>query len=273
VRPEDWERLLLAVTDRVRRRVAPLAGRGDREKSIGIGAAGDRTLYADKVAEDEILKALAKAGGVRVLSEEAGLVGDPTAKTLAVVDPLDGSSNFSRGVPFYCTSVAIVGGRSEVGVVRELVSGDVYSAIKGRGSKKNGKAIRTSRAADVSEAVVGIDLSRGGRDVAERLAPLVGAAKRQLHFGANALELCYVAEGKTDAFVDLRGRMRVTDLAAARIIASEAGAVITGADGAELVPEFDLSHRLSFVASASRGLHKQILELVAGPPGGRAEPR
>jgi myo-inositol-1(or 4)-monophosphatase len=269
--PRDWERLLLATPERVRRRVAPLATRGDRGRTVGVGAAGDKTLYADRAAEEEILGALTKAGGVRVLSEEAGLTGDPGAKTLAVVDPVDGSSNFARGIPFYCTSVAVVDqGSVLVGVVRDLVSGDVYSAVRGRGARKNGKRTKVSERSDLSASVVGVDLSKGGRRTAEWLAPLVGGVGRQVHFGANALELCYVADGLTDAFVDLRGRIRITDLAAAYLVAVEAGAVVTQADGTELALEFDLSHGFSFVAS-NGGVHKQILKLVGTPSGGEAD--
>lgn len=264
--PEEWEGFLLAVTERVRRKVSPLAKKGNRGRALGVGASGDRTIYADKAAEDEIIMSLRKAGPVRILSEEAGMLGDARAAALAVVDPLDGSSNFERGIPFYCTSVAIVeGGRTKVGVVRDLVTGDAYSAADRRGARKNGGRIRTSRTRDLSEAVIGVDLSRGGSQMAGTVAPLVGASKRLVHLGANALELCYLAEGKTDAFVDLRGRMRITDMAAACLIAAEAGAVVSRPDGEPLSPEFDLSHRLSFVASANGGLHKQILELAKEP--------
>ena len=249
--------------------MSPLARRGERGREVGVGASGDTTIAADKLAEDELLRTLKKAGSARVLSEEAGFAGDPGAKTLAVVDPLDGSSNFARGIPFYCTSIAIVEGDSlagiDVGVVRDMLTGDVYSAVKGKGARKNGRRIRTSNATDLSKAVVGIDLSKGGRRTVDRLAPLAAAVGRQVHFGANALELCLMAEGRTDAFVDIRGRIRITDLAAAYLIAAEAGAVITGPEGEEVAAEFDLGHRLSFVASANAALHKQILELLGTP--------
>ena len=131
--PEGWEKILLAATERVRQKVGPISSGSDRAKVVGRGASGDDTIYADKVAEDELLKALESAGAVRVLSEEAGAVGDLQASTLAVVDPIDGSSNFKRGIPFYCTSVAIVEGETiediTVGGVRDLVSGDAYSAV------------------------------------------------------------------------------------------------------------------------------------------------
>ncbi|MDE1853729.1 MAG: fructose 1,6-bisphosphatase [Thaumarchaeota archaeon] len=268
----EWEKILLAATERVRQRVSPLAKREGRGRTVGTGAAGDRTIFADKLAEDELLKAITKIEGVRVLSEEAGAVGD-RGHTLAVVDPLDGSSNFERGIPFYCTSVAIVDGDSiedvTLGVVRDLVTGDAYVGRRGGGATKNGKRIRTSKTVEPAHAVVGVDLSRSPPGLVSGLAPLVAGVKRQVHLGANALELCYLAEGRVDSFIDLRGRIRITDFAAAYLIAKEAGAEFTGPDGKELKPEFDLKHRFSFVASANATIHKEILELCkeAAPRG------
>ena len=268
MKPEEWEKLLLGATERVRGRVSVLARREERGKALGIGASGDRTLLADKVAEDELMKALVSVTGTKVLSEEAGLRGDPDGNTLAVVDPLDGSSNFARGIPFYCTSVAVVEGDSledvKVGVVRDLVTGDVYHAVRGRGAKRNGVRVQASRVNDVSRAVLGIDISRGRLELIARLSPLISTASRQVHFGANALELSYVSDGTIDAFIDMRGKIRIVDLAAAYLVAAEAGAEISDARGNELRAVFDLKHRLSFIASANAHLHKEILRL-AGP--------
>jgi myo-inositol-1(or 4)-monophosphatase len=87
-----------------------------------------------------------------------------------------------------------------------------------------------------------------------------------VHLGANALELCYVSDRTIDAFVDIRDSIRITDLAAAYLVAAEAGAEITDVQGRKLRAVFDLEHRLSFVASANGELHKQILALC-GPTG------
>jgi myo-inositol-1(or 4)-monophosphatase len=270
VKTEEWEKLLLGATERVRGKISTLARRGEGVKSVGIGASGDKTLLADRVAEDELMKALLSVRGTRVLSEEAGFQGDPDGNILAVVDPLDGSSNFARGIPFYCTSVALVEGNSlgdiRVGVVRDLVTGDVYHAVRGKGTKKNGAPVQASRVTDVSRAVLGIDISRGSPELIGRLAPLIGVASRQVHFGANALELSCLSDGTVDAFVDMRGKIRITDLAAAYLVAAEAGAEISDAQGKELRAVFDLKHRLSFVASANAHLHKEILRLC-GPAG------
>ncbi|HXW94207.1 MAG TPA: inositol monophosphatase family protein [Nitrososphaerales archaeon] len=268
MKPEEWEKLLLGVTERVRGKISPLSRRGERGKSVGVGASGDRTLLADKVAEDELMKCLLGVSGTRVLSEEAGYAGDPDGDTLAVVDPLDGSSNFARGIPFYCTSVAVVEGNAlkdiKVGVVRDLVTGDVYHAVKGKGTKRNGVPVQASRVEDLSRAVVSIDISRGGADLIARVAPLITVASRQVHFGANALELSRVSDGTIDAFIDIRGKIRITDLAAAYLVAVEAGAEISDDHGNELRVVFDLEHRLRFVASANMRLHEEILRLC-GP--------
>ncbi len=269
MRAEEWEKVLLGATGRVREKVAVIAHEGRRREKVGAGASGDMTILADRAAEDEILAAVRRVGGVRILSEEAGESGDKTAHTLAVVDPLDGSSNYEIGIPFYCTSVAVVEGDTlddiAIGVVRDLVTGDVYVGRRGEGATKNGEQIRTNRGARLAEAVVGIDISRSSVESVRRLAPLVRTAKRQVHFGANALELCFLADGRVDAFVDIRGKIRITDFAAAYLIAKEAGAVFTGAEGEKLAADFDLAHRLSFMGSASAALHKEILRLLETP--------
>jgi myo-inositol-1(or 4)-monophosphatase len=267
VNAAEWEELLLSATQTVWKKVRPLAQGGSRGRSVGVGAAGDRTIFADKVAEDILLKALTKRK-TRALSEEAGLVEGEERWPLAVVDPLDGSSNFERGIPFYCTSVAITEGDSvddiAVGVVRDLVNGDVYTARRGKGAKKNGKTIRTSRTNEASRAVVGVDLSRSSPSLVSGLSALISGVKRQVHLGANALELCFLAEGRTDAFVDLRGRMRITDFAAAYLILAEAGGSVTDSDGRKLELKYDLEHRFSFVASGNSKMHEIVLELCRG---------
>ena len=263
----DWTDLLSDATERVRRSVSEVAAGKDRRLIVGTGAAGDKTLLADRRAEEELLSVLLRVDGLRVLSEEAGHRGDSKANLIAVVDPLDGSANFERGIPFYCTSVAIADGPTIqdvfFGILRNLVTGDVYVSEKGKGAKKNGDAIRTSSLLALSESVAAMDLSMAPVELLRGLSPLLSRVKRQVHYGANALELCYLAEGRIDAFVDLRKRMRITDFAAGCLIATEAGALITDERGQDLSWKLNLSARAACVASANAGLHDQILKLLA----------
>lgn len=260
--PADWEKTLLDATERVRLITSRIYAGSRRSESVGIGAAGDVTTVADKAAEDELIAAIAR-GGARVLSEEAGYVGSEGSDTLAVVDPLDGSSNFERGIPFFCASAAIIqGGEVVLGVVRDLVSGDAYAARKGKGARMNGKPIASSGATDPAKSIVALDLSRTGKAMAESLITLESKVARVVHYGANALELCYLAEGRVDGFVDLRGRMRVTDLAAALLIAEEAGAKLTTEDGKNVGLRFDLESRYRVVGAASPSLHMSLVRLI-----------
>jgi myo-inositol-1(or 4)-monophosphatase len=82
------------------------------------------------------------------------------------------------------------------------------------------------------------------------------------HFGANALELCYVADGTTDAFVDIRGKLRTTDMAAAWLILNEAGGKITSSSGEPLNVDLDPKQKVEFVAAANSGVHDAILRLL-----------
>lgn len=263
--PEALLARIVEATERVQLVASAIALSSDRGRYVGVGASGDRTLYADKAAEDELIRALLPIGNVKVLSEEAGPKGDRMAPTTAILDPLDGSSNYGRGLPFYCTSVALATGAGLdgvfLGVVRNLVNGDVYAARRGKGATKNGRRIAPSRVKDPGESVVDVDLSGGSSTLVRSLVPLLSGVKRQVHQGANALELCLLAEGKIDGFVDLREKMRVTDFAAGYLIASEAGCVMTGGQGEELRVRFDLKDRFSYVAAGSRELHRGLLAL------------
>lgn len=262
-RDVSWERLLAEATKNARKSVSAVAVAGKRGLVVGTGASGDKTLLADMKAEEELSRALLRVEGVRLLSEEKGNIGDPRSRTLAVIDPLDGSSNFKSGLPFYCTSVAIVQGQSLAGVrfamVRNLVNGDIYFAARGKGASKNGKRIFTTKGVELSESVLDVDLSGTSRTVIAGLVPLLAGVKRVIHYGANALELCLLAEGKIEAFVDVRGRMRVTDLAGGYLIAREAGASISLIHEQRWAPTFRLKTRFSLVASANQSLHRVVM--------------
>jgi myo-inositol-1(or 4)-monophosphatase len=261
-----WRRRLSLAADSAAAAVEASLRSGKATRLIGVGAAGDRTMRADKAAEKAILSSLSKAGGMRFLSEEAGEVGPRSAGWLAVVDPLDGSSNFSRGIGFYCTSIALADGPSlsdvRYGMIRNLAGMGSYFASRGGGAFSGEERTVPSKTDSLSEAVVIVDTSRSGEGAVVRLEPLIAATQRQIHFGAAALEACMLAEGKVDAYIDIRGRMRVTDFASAYLILKESGAIVTAPDGSDLDPKLNLAERFGFVAASSRSLHSKILELI-----------
>jgi myo-inositol-1(or 4)-monophosphatase len=93
---------------------------------------------------------------------------------------------------------------------------------------------------------------------------VMAEAKHLRHFGANALELCYVADGTIDAFIDIRGKLRTTDVAAASLIIREAGGILTTPEGRPLDSELDPKQKVEFIAAANGEVHQRILRLISG---------
>ncbi len=263
----DWEDVLLEATASAGKVVSRISDSRDRARTVGIGASGDKTLLADKRAETAILEILSQVHDVRIVTEERGVFGKKGARWSVLVDPLDGSSNFERGIPFYCTSIAVLEGDrmrdANWAVIRNHVNGDVYLAERGCGSTKNRRTIHTSTTTELSESLLTVDMCRARSGEVRRLAPLIASVQRQVHFGANALELCYIAEGRVDGFVDVRGRMRVTDFGGGYLMVREAGGVVTGEDGRGLDPALNLTQRFSYIAAANRTFHRRLLASLA----------
>ena len=263
----EWETVLREAAARAQDVRDRLVASSEGTERVGEGAGGDSTMRIDKEAEDEIIDAVRQKGDVRLVAEELGESGPKDARWTVVIDPIDGSSNFERGVPFYCTSIAVVEGRTladaKYALVRNLVNGDTYYSEASGYSTKNGTEIKTSGQTELRDATLGIDISRTTLQVLSSLNGLIASIKRQSHFGANALETCFFAEGKLDGFVDVRGRIRVVDMAAGYLIAKRAGGALSDERGNPLNPPIGVRERFSVVAGANPSLHARILAKLA----------
>jgi myo-inositol-1(or 4)-monophosphatase len=260
----EWESVLHDAAERVQSVRDRLAASGEGKQQLGRGASGDVTMRVDEEAENEIVQAVREKGDVRVVAEEGGESGSKDSRWTVIIDPIDGSSNFERDIPFYCTSIAVLEGTrlSDVthAIVRNLVNGDTYYAEAAGYATRNGTEIRTNDTLTLKDAMLGIDLSKTNRQQVTRVAELLTSSRRQVHFGANALEACFLAEGKIDGFLDIRGRLRIMDFAGAYLIASRAGAVFSDDRGKALSPEISMAARLSVVGAANATLHRLIIE-------------
>ncbi|MCW3981452.1 MAG: inositol monophosphatase, partial [Candidatus Bathyarchaeota archaeon] len=151
----------------------------------------------------------------------------------------------------------------EAGVVADLFHDATYLAQKQVGSYRNYQEISPTKTTSLKEALIGLDLnSREIEEIHKKLEGLLIETKHVRHLGANALELCYVADGTTDAFIDIRGRIRTTDIAAASLIIQEAGGKITTLGNTSLTNNLDPAERLRFVASGNEDLHHRILGII-----------
>jgi myo-inositol-1(or 4)-monophosphatase len=271
MKQHDWPDILAQCKNQIRKQIAPLLQTLDQPQlDLGIGAGGDPIRKIDLAAENAVVDTLTERRvSFTLISEESGIRehGESPQQCYLTVDPIDGTTNLMRWLPFYATSIAVSDKPFLKDVHSALVSDlfhDVtYTAQKGKGSYLDNQRIHPSHNVSLEEAVVGIDLnSYKVERIVPRLTELIKNTKHIRHYGANALELCYVADGKTDAFIDIRGKLRTTDMAAACLILKEAGALLTMPDGKPLDVKLDPGQKVELLAAANAEMHRKILGLV-----------
>jgi len=246
----------------------------DRATQTGRGEGGDMTLVIDRAAEDAIFAELEALGEpLTAVSEERGAVairgGGPVT---VVIDPIDGSLNAKRHVPFYCVSIAVAGGPTMAdvtfGYVRDLVLGEEWWAAAGEGAHLDGERL-SPPPADARLEMLGIESAHP--DLVAAAAPLLAdtGASRLRALGSIALTMCAVAGGRLDGMLSLRPA-RSIDVAAAQLIIREAGGSVAFPDvyPDSLSATLDMAMRSHVVAGASEKIVDGLLARAAPPAGG-----
>jgi len=266
----EWLSVLEACSQRIRGKVLELFGSPEARVALGVGAGGDVMKKIDAVAEEAMIKTLQDHSiSCTLISEEGGIrkIGSKPNEFYLTADPVDGTTNAVRGLPFMATSLAVSSAPHlrdvNIALVTDLFHGVTYTAERGGGALKDGKKIAPSSVSALEEAVVGVDFdSFKGEKLVALFASLVGRVRHLRHLGANALEICYVADGTTDAFIDLRDRLRVTDAAAARLILKEAGGLMLTPEGLEVDAPLSPTQRISFIAAANTQIYEKIAQIL-----------
>jgi myo-inositol-1(or 4)-monophosphatase len=267
----DWLQILVRCKENVKTYIRPhFKTLNEPQPDLGRGAGGDPMKLVDLAAEKAIVEVLQQYGvSFTLISEESGVkeFGEAPKQCYVTVDPIDGTTNFVRGLPFYASSIAVSPKPALSSVytalVADLFHDTTYTAQKGKGAYRDREKVKPSALASLEEAVIGLDLNTYEvKEIAPQLTNLIQKTKHIRHFGANALELCYVADGTTDAFVDIRGKLRATDVAAGFLILKEAGGIITTPEGYLLDVKLDPQQKIKFIAAGNTQIHKTILSLI-----------
>ncbi len=151
-----------------------------------------------------------------------------------VIDPVDGTTNFSRAIPTFCVSIAAVSKNNEVlaGAIYDPMRDELFSAAKGQGATMNGRSIQTSPVDALSDAVIALDWSRSA-DLRQSVLDVLHQFAHQVNtiraVGSAALALAWVGAGRVDGYVNFQ--LKPWDLAAASLIISEAGGTLTDLSG------------------------------------------
>jgi myo-inositol-1(or 4)-monophosphatase len=251
-----WLDLCRASRDDVARVLDELPLRAEREPKVGEGEGGDDTTAIDAAAEAVILERF-RSEDVRIVSEEAGIEGD--GRWTVVVDPIDGSLNAKRGIPFFSISIAVADGDTmgdvAFGYVYDFGAREEWTATRGGGALLDGKRI-IERPKDELE-ILSFEATTTAY-VSENAARFDGIAYRLRIMGSLAITLCHLAAGRLDGVVSLKPA-RSVDIAAAQLLVREQGLAIELPDAPPLAAApLDLEGRSRVVAAGNAELCSRL---------------
>jgi myo-inositol-1(or 4)-monophosphatase len=259
----DWLAVCRGAVEDVRGVLEELPSRAEREPVVGDGEGGDETTAVDAAAEQVILARLQALEGMTIVSEEAGVLGG--GPTRIVVDPIDGSLNAKRGIPFFSVSIAVAEGDTMddvvFGYVYDFGSGEEWVAEKGKGARLDGASLGGTRPKEEIE-ILSFEATLTS-SIAEQAASVVGLAYRLRVMGSLALSLCHLAAGRVDAVCSLKAA-RAVDIAAAQLLVREQGLAI---DLPEAPPfgaaPLDLEGRSRVVAAATPEVAERLFAALS----------
>jgi myo-inositol-1(or 4)-monophosphatase len=196
-----------------------------------------------------------------ILAEEFGgaAPGQPASRYRWIFDPVDGTTNYAHGLPIYCASLGLeIDGRREVGAVYDPSRKELFTAERGEGAYLNGRRLSVSTTDSLLDAllVTGFpyDMHQQSGDLVELFGAFLGRARAVRRLGSAALDLCYVAAGRFDAFWEQQ--LKPWDVAAGALIVEEAGGRVTGMDATP----FDAA-AAHLIASNGR-IHDEMLAVI-----------
>ncbi len=268
---EKYLNIARQIIEEISQKVSPYIKDSSQIKSLQKNPKGDITLTIDNVAEKCTEKVLRKnhLSGV-MIGEEYGekKIGKGDLEFILLIDPIDGSHNAKRGIPFFSAVVSFTPyvknptlQNVEVGMVKNLISGDIFVGIKGKGATLNGKKISPSSVSNLKNVDLIINLE-GKTKWINRYSPLISHVRDVKRFGSCALELCYTACGAIDAFFDPRKTVSLLDTSASLLIAEESGCVITDAEGKKMNPLLSYDTQISILCAGNSALHRKIRKCI-----------
>jgi myo-inositol-1(or 4)-monophosphatase len=254
----DWLSTCRAARDDVANVLRALPGRAQREPVVGEGEGGDETTAVDAEAERAILRHFV---GDRIVSEEAGIHGD--GRYTVVVDPIDGSLNAKRGIPFFSISIAVAEGDTMddvfFGYVHDFGTSEEWTATRGGGAFLNGAPL-AEKPKDRIE-ILSFEATTLAF-VTENAARFDGLAHRLRIMGSLAISLCHLAAGRVDGVVSLKPA-RSVDIAAAQLLVREQGLAVELPDDPPFgAAPLDLAGRSRVAAAGNSELCRTLADAL-----------
>lgn len=260
-----------------------LLGRGlTTRQHVGVNPKGQDSMAFDVGAEDVVIEQLRQRTEVpsRLLSEERGeiLIRPELGRSqfTLIVDPVDGSENFERGMEMVCFSVAVLPEHAPLGpkgvvagLMGNVFTGTYQTAIRGTGAVSGQVPLRASTTNQLASAMVAIEIAddRPGystwvRRLPEHLDSLIRESGRTRILGSAVLAQMGVAAGSLEAYVDVRGILTPENFMAGALIIEEAGGVVSDDRGGPLPAWKKMTEGFAYVASANATIHREVLGAI-----------
>jgi len=272
---DDPRPVFIAMFEAVRKYL--LRGGQESVERVATNPKGEATRGFDAEAERIALEvAEHELGAFHALSEEVGeiTVGNRPRWTL-VLDPCDGSNNFRRGIRSVGFAVAALPSGAPLdpmnityAVCGDIFTGTLYSAGRGKGALVDGRPCRASSVRDLRQALLAVNVGRvrpsvlpspeATAELQTRIGRVIWSASTIRRTGASVLDLCYVAQGAYDGYVDLRGRLTPENFLAPSLILAEAGGELVDPQGQPL-GAVEFTRPYSVLATGNQSLLEEIL--------------
>ena len=262
-----WIERLLTLHQRVRDAVLE----SGHEESGTKNAKGDDVKQFDVTANNAAVTVLRELQVPVVVDSEESVrqkIGSGMPKHRLVLDPVDGSDNWSRGLPLAAISCAVLPFDAplhpdwvEAALVGSLTQGSPLIALKNSGAWRGEYRLETSEVCDITGAMISVELNH--HSPSPGLSSLMATAKGVRSYGCASRALALVAEGATDAHVDVRGRLTAESYLAGARMVIEAGGRVVGLDGSPLAAAENLTDRIHLIAASSRELCDEIVDVLS----------
>ena len=266
---------ILSHLEQIFRTVKRAVASGDVDSTVEVerNAKGDIVKWFDLAADKAVCNYLKEhfPCPVVLLSEEGSPreFGNGQPEFTVVLDPVDGSDNFARGITPVGTAVALIPYSFPISVetvqyalVGSLISGQIYTAERGNGAFCKGNQIRTSSCTNLTSAMISCEMNHF--TATEPLANVLSNAQGVRTFGCATEAITLVASGSLEAHLDLRGRLTPENFLAPSLILTEAGGTISELRGEQIPDITDLTQRSSIIASCSPELHSELVQQLKG---------
>lgn len=250
---------LRAIAEDLARHAGDMALAGRKSGEV---AATTKSSPTDMVTQFDQASEQLITSGLRTLRPDDGIIGEEGAEHIGTtgltwhIDPIDGTSNFFFDIPMWAVSIGVADDHGPLaGAVYAPALGEMFSAARGHGATVNGSPIAVRHNSDVSDAMLCTGFSYRVHERpanAARVARLITQVRDIRRFGAAAIDLCFVACGRLDAYFE--EHLHSWDLVAGQIIATEAGAIVTDYSGAPVRP--------AQVLASQPNVHAAVVALI-----------